>query len=102
MCLPEREYSRSPLGFFADHIREPYRVFLCRPRPFDAPINAEYAHLLLELRSAICMWPYAFLLYSPLYDAAHQALESFVADGVFAESSRVVQALRGASVRYAL
>jgi len=44
---------------FTDHIREPYRVFLECPRSFDAPINAEYSHLPLLLRSAICMWPYA-------------------------------------------
>ena len=59
MCFPEREDLCPLLRSFADHIREPYRVFLERSRTFDPPINAEYPHLLASLRSAVCMWPYA-------------------------------------------
>jgi len=42
--FPEADNLRPLLRLFADHIREPYRVFLCCPRTFDAPINVGYPH----------------------------------------------------------
>jgi hypothetical protein len=45
VCFPKPDNLCPLLCFFGHHIREPYRVFLCRSRTFDSSIYAENAHV---------------------------------------------------------
>lgn len=59
VLLPEGKNASFTLRLFADHIPETYHTLPGKEPSFGAPKSIEYSHLLVCLRSAICMWPYA-------------------------------------------
>src|SRR3989338_7059810 len=61
MLGPESQDFCSLNRCFGNHISEAYHALPSADESFRTPKSIENSHLLLVLRSAICMWPYALI-----------------------------------------